>query len=72
MHQIDGVLVRIYGPAKTVADPFEYRNELGLDVAIEALRAWRDRPRPHPDVLLRYTRIDRVERVIRPHLEALM
>jgi predicted transcriptional regulator of viral defense system len=71
-HQIDGVPVRIYGPEKTVADCFKYRNKLGLDVAIEALRAWRDRPRPRPDVLLHYARIDRVERVIRPYLEALM
>lgn len=63
MHQIDGVQVRIYGSEKTVADPFNYRNKLGVDVAIEALRAWRDRPRPHPDVLLRYARIDRVERI---------
>jgi len=72
VHQIGGVPVRIYGPEKTVADSFKYRNKLGLDVAIEALRAWRDRPRPHPDLLLRYAGIDRVERVIRPYLEALM
>jgi predicted transcriptional regulator of viral defense system len=71
-HQIDGVPVRIYGPEKTVADCFKYRNKLGLDVAIEALRLWRDRPHPRPDVLLHYARIDRVERVIRPYLEALM
>jgi predicted transcriptional regulator of viral defense system len=72
VRQIDGVPVRIYGPEKTVADCFKYRNEFGLDVAIEALRAWRDRLRPRPDVLLHYARIDRVERVIRPYLEALM
>ena len=71
-HEIDGVPVRVYGPEKTVADCFKYRHKLGLDVAIEALRLWRDRPRPRPDLLLHYARIDRVERVIRPYLEALM
>ena len=71
-HEIDGVPVRIYGPEKTVADCFKYRNKLGLDVAIEALRLWRYWPRPRPDVLLQYARIDRVERVIRPYLEALL
>jgi predicted transcriptional regulator of viral defense system len=72
VHELDGVPVRIYGPEKTVADCFKYRNKLGLDIAIEALRAWRDRPRPRLDVLLHHARIDRVERVIRPYLEALM
>jgi predicted transcriptional regulator of viral defense system len=72
VHQIDGVPVRIYAPEKTVADCFKYRNKLGLDVAIEALRLWRDRPHPRPDILVHYARIDRVERVIRPYLEALM
>jgi predicted transcriptional regulator of viral defense system len=61
-HQIDGVPVCIYGPEKTVADCFKFRNKVGLDIAIEALRLWRDRPRPRPDVLLHYARIDRVER----------
>lgn len=72
VHELDGVPIRIYGPEKTVADCFKYRNKLGLDIAIEALRAWRDRPRPRLDVLLNYARLDRVERVIRPYLEALM
>ena len=70
--EIDGVQVRVYGPEKTVADCFKYRHKLGLDVAIEALRLWRSRPHPRSDLLLRYARIDRVERIIRPYLEALM
>jgi hypothetical protein len=57
---------------KTVADCFKYRNKLGLDIAIEALGARLDRPRPRLDVLLNYARVDRVEHVIRPYLEALM
>jgi hypothetical protein len=70
VREIDGVPVRIYGPTKTVADCFKYRDKLGLAVVLEALRLWRDRPRPQPNVRLDYARIDRVERVIRPYLEA--
>jgi predicted transcriptional regulator of viral defense system len=43
-HVIEKVHVRVYGPAKTVADCFKYRNKIGLDVALEALRdCWRHR-----------------------------
>src|SRR5262249_33676484 len=41
-HDVEGVTVKVYGVAKTVADCFKYRNKVGLDVALEALRdAWR-------------------------------
>ncbi|MBI2516002.1 MAG: type IV toxin-antitoxin system AbiEi family antitoxin domain-containing protein [Opitutae bacterium] len=70
-HTLDGVPVRIYSPAKTVADCFKYRRKIGLDVALEALReAWRER-RCTMDELMRYARICRVANVIRPYLEAL-
>jgi predicted transcriptional regulator of viral defense system len=71
VHQIEGVRVRIYGPAKTVADCFKYRNKIGLDVALEALRDYR---RQHPrglDELWHFARICRVSNVMRPYLEAL-
>jgi predicted transcriptional regulator of viral defense system len=71
-HRLDGASVRIYGPEKTVADCFKFRHKLGLDVAIEALRLWRGRHGSRPDALLHYARVDRVERVIRPYLEALV
>jgi predicted transcriptional regulator of viral defense system len=70
-HRIEGVPVRVFSPAKTVADCFKFRNKVGLDVALEALRDYR---RAHPagtDELWRFARIDRVARVIRPYLEAL-
>ena len=67
---LEGVRVRLYGPAKTVADCFKFRNKIGLDVAIEALRDYRRR-RGSVDELLRYAEICRVGRVIRPYLEAL-
>jgi len=70
-HVIEGHPVRIYGVAKTLADCFKYRNKIGLDVALEALReAWRAR-RFTMDELDRFAAICRVQRVMRPYLEAL-
>ena len=69
---IDGVSVRIYSPEKTVADCFKYRNKIGLDTAMEALRLYRGRRRVKVDDLLRYARVCRVEKVMRPYLEAVL
>ena len=70
---IDDVPVRIYSPEKTVADCFKYRNKIGLDVAIEALRAWRDRkPKADFQSLSRFAQVNRVQRVMRPYLEAIL
>jgi predicted transcriptional regulator of viral defense system len=68
--KLEGVRVRVYCSAKTVADCFKYRNKIGLDVAMEALRDYRRR-RGSVDDLLRYAEICRVARVMRPYLEAL-
>jgi len=71
-HAIEGVKVKVYNPAKTVADCFKYRNKIGLDVAIEALRdCWRKK-RATTDQLWHYAKICRVARVIRPYLESLV
>lgn len=71
-HIVEGVLVRIYNPAKTVADCFKYRNKIGLDVALEALReAIRER-RCTNDELWRYAKICRVTRIMRPYMEAIV
>ncbi len=70
-HDLDGVPVRIYDPEKTLADCFRYRNEIGMDVTLEALRVWRERRRKKLDVLLKYARMRHVERTIRPYLEAM-
>ncbi len=69
-HQIDGVSIRVYGAEKTLADAFKYRNKIGLDIAIEALRNYRKRRKPQFQKVLEFARICRVERVIRPYLEA--
>jgi len=72
IHEVDGVDVRVYGAAKTVADCFKYRNKLGLDLALEALRLYlRDR-RGRSDELIRFARVCRVEKVMRPYIEALL
>jgi hypothetical protein len=70
-HRIEGVPVRIYSPAKTVADCFKYRNKIGLDVALEALRDYRRKYRSGMDELWRFAKICRVTAVMRPYLEAL-
>jgi len=71
-HTIEGVKVKVYNPAKTVADCFKYRNKIGLDVAIEALRdCWRKK-RATTDQLWHYAKICRVARIIRPYLESLV
>lgn len=70
-HKIDGVAVKIFEPEKTVADCFKFRNRIGLDVAIQALKLCRERRGSTPRTLLHYARICRVEHVMRPYLEAL-
>lgn len=70
-HVVDGVTVRVTGVAKTVADCFKYRNKIGLDVALEALReAWREK-RMTSDELWRYAKVCRVANVMRPYLDSL-
>jgi predicted transcriptional regulator of viral defense system len=71
-HMIDGVPVKVYSPAKTVADCFKHRNKIGLDVALEALRdAWRRRLCTM-DALWEYATVCRVAVVMRPYLESLV
>ena len=71
-HRIDEFTVRIYGPEKSIADAFKFRNRLGLDVALEALRLAKDSKKIKVSKLLEFARVCRVERVIRPYLEAML
>ncbi len=68
----DNIPVRIYNPEKTIADCFKYRNKIGVDVAIEALKLYREHKPFKPDDLIRYARICRVENVMRPYFEAII
>lgn len=69
--QIDGMDVPVFSAAKTIADCFKYRNKIGIDVAMEALRdGWAQR-KVSMDELSHYADIDRVSNVMRPYLESL-
>lgn len=70
-HRVDGIGVRVYSAAKTVADCFRFRNRLGIDVAVEALKFLRERKKVPMRELLKYARLCRVERVMTPYLESL-
>lgn len=71
-YQIEGVTVPVFTPAKTVADCFKYRNKIGLDVAIEALKeCWRSR-RCTMDELWKHAKVCRVQNVMRPYLESIV
>lgn len=69
-HEVDGSSVRIYGAEKTIADCFKYRNKIGMDVVLEAVRRYRASRRFRADELMRYARICRVHNVMKPYLEA--
>lgn len=69
-HTVGETAVRVYSAAKTVADCFKFRNKIGTDVAVEALRDFR---RLHPkqlEAVWRYAQVDRVAQVLRPYLES--
>lgn len=70
-HLIEGVPVRITSPAKTVADCFKYRNKIGLDVALEALREVRRKRLCTMEELMHFARICRVANVMKPYLESM-
>lgn len=70
-HEVEKVAVRVYSPAKTVADCFKYRNKIGLDVAIEALRDCLRQKRATIDELWRAAKACRMENVMRPYMETL-
>ena len=70
-HLRDGVTLRVYSAAKTVADCFKHRNKIGLDVALEALKDARAKRMASADDLWRYAKVCRVANVMRPYLEAI-
>lgn len=70
-HNVGGVPVRVYSAAKTVADCFKFRNKIGIDVAVEALKDFTQRHRGGANELARYARINRVNRVMQPYLDAI-
>ena len=67
-----GSAIRVYSVEKTIADCFKFRNKIGLDVALEALKDARNERKLVVDRLTRFARIDRVEKVLQPYLEAIV
>jgi len=70
--QVDGIPIKIYSREKTIADCFKFRNKIGIDVALEALKDYLKTPARQVDHLLFCARIDRVESLISRYLEALI
>lgn len=71
-HSIEGTTVRIYSIPKTIADCFKFRNKIGLEIALEALKDCRQRKLCTNDQLWEYAKICRVTNVMKPYLEALL
>jgi predicted transcriptional regulator of viral defense system len=71
IHRTEGVRIRVYSVAKTVADLFKYRNKIGTDVAVEALRETLRTRRASMNEIVRAAKICRVSRVMKPYLEAI-
>ena len=69
---IDDIQVRVYSPEKTIADCFKYRNKIGLDVTVEALKLYLQRKKKDINKVVYYSRICRVGKVILPYIEAII
>ena len=70
--EIDRTAVLVYSAEKTLADCFKYRNKIGMDTVLEALNLYRDQRKPKPRKLIEYAKVCRVEKVMRPYLEAIL
>ena len=71
-HELDGISVRIYNPEKTLADCFKFRNKVGLDTVIESIRFYRERKKIKVEDLMHYATVCRVNKIMRPYLEAIL
>ena len=69
-HRMDGVTVRVYSREKTIADCFKFRNKIGQDIPVEALKDYLRQPHPDVPKLMEYAGLDRVEKIIRPFLQS--
>ncbi len=67
---VDGISIRIYNPEKTLVDCFKFRNKIGMDIVLEALKLYKERQSIDVKKLMKYAKICRVSKVITPYLEA--
>jgi len=70
--ELDDIRVSIYCPAKTIADCFKFRNKIGMDVTIEALKSYNKSSNFNVEELMHFARVCRVENVMKPYVEALL
>ena len=71
-HHIDNTVIQTYSAEKTLADCFKYRNKIGMDTVLEGLNLYQDQRKPKPEKLIEYVKVRRVEKMMRPYLEALL
>ena len=71
-HSVDGVPVKVYSPEKTLADCFKFRNKIGMDVVLEALKLYKIRKKFNSGELIRSAKVCRVENIMRPYLETMV
>jgi len=71
-HEADGQTLQVYGPEKTLADCFKFRQQLGMGVCREALQLYRERKPIRVEALLRFAEICRVSKVMQPYLETII
>ena len=71
-HSMDGIAVKIYSQEKTITDCFKHRNQIGQEIALEALKDYMRGPAPNVQLLMEYARVNRVEKLIRPYVETLL
>ena len=71
-HRIDGATVNVYDVEKTLCDCFRFRNRLGMDIVLEALKLYRERKPLKISSIMKYARVCKVEKNIRPYLEAII
>ena len=71
-HEVDGCIMSVYSAERTLVDCFRYRNKIGLDTAIEALRLYRERKPVRTDTIMDCARTCRAARIIRPYLEGIL
>lgn len=71
-HKIDNITVQVYSPEKTIADCFKYRNKIGMDIVLEALKRYKENKKININKLIKYAKVCRVYKVMQPYLEAML
>lgn len=71
-HELDGVMVRCYSKEKTIVDCFRFRNKIGIDVAIEALKKYWQQGKPRLDLIMKFAKVGRIQKIIKPYIETVI